>query len=103
MRIADYLNQGQANAVPLRHLESMTGLDGRTVRRLISEERRAGTPILSDNATGYFLPGNDSERERFIRSMRHRAGEIMRAADAIEKGETNDNCRNYKKDARSLF
>lgn len=85
MRIADYLNHGQANAVPLRHLESMTGLDGRTVRRLIAEERRAGTPILSDNATGYFLPSNDSERMWFVRSMRSRAKEILDAAEAVER------------------
>lgn len=85
MRIADYLIRGQANAVPLRHLEIMTGLDGRTVRRLIAEERRAGSPILSDNASGYYLPGNEAEREAFVRSMRGRAREIMEAADAVEK------------------
>lgn len=85
MRIADYLSHGHANAVPLHHLQSMTGLDGRTVRRLIAGERRSGTPILSDNATGYFLPGNDSERMRFVRSMRSRAKEILDAAEAVER------------------
>ena len=63
----------------------MTKLDGRTVRAMIAAERLAGVPILSDNSTGYFLPGNKGERERFVRSMRHRAREIERAADAIEK------------------
>lgn len=85
VKIIDLLSHGQANAVPLRDLEGMTGLDGRTVRAMISAERRAGSAILSDNATGYYLPANEEEKARFVRSMRHRAGEIMRAADAVEK------------------
>lgn len=85
MRIADLLSHGQQNAVPLRDLASMTGLDGRAVRLMIQAERLSGVPILADNSTGYYLPDSEGERERFVRSMRHRAGEIMRAAEAIEK------------------
>jgi hypothetical protein len=55
------------------------------VRTLIQAERLSGTPILSDNRVGYFLPANDEERRRFIRSMKHRAREIERVADAIEQ------------------
>lgn len=83
--IADLLCKGQQNAVPLRDLCSLTGLDGRTVRNRISAERMRGVPILSDNANGYFLPSNTEEKARFVRSMRHRAQEILRAADAVEK------------------
>lgn len=85
MRIADLLSHGQENAVPLRQLMAITGADGRTIRKKIAAERLAGAPILSDCSTGYFLPGNQWERERFVRSMRCRAREIERAADAIEK------------------
>lgn len=84
-KIADLLCRGQANAVPLRDLEGITGLDGRTVRAMISAERRAGAAILSDNATGYYLPANEEEKARFVRSMRHRAKEILCAADAVER------------------
>jgi hypothetical protein len=52
---------------------------------MISAERRAGAAILSDNATGYYLPANEEEKARFVRSMRHRAKEILCAADAVEK------------------
>ena len=83
--IARLLSHGRENAVPLRHLTAMTKLDGRTVRAMIAAERLAGTPILSDNSTGYYLPGDDAEKVKFIRSMRHRAREIERAAEAIEK------------------
>lgn len=85
LKIADLLCRGQGNAVPLRNLESMTGLDGRTIRAMIAAERRAGIAVLSDNATGYYLPANEEEKARFVRSMRHRAKEILLAADAVER------------------
>lgn len=85
MKIADLLRYGQANAVPLRDLAGITGLDGRVVRAMIAAERRAGAAILSDNVTGYYLPANEEEKARFVRSMRHRAKEILCAADAVER------------------
>lgn len=36
-------------------------------------------------ANGYYLPANEEEKARFVRSMRHRAQEILSAADAVEK------------------
>lgn len=87
MRIVDLLSQGQENAVPLRQLMVITGADGRTIREKIAAERLGGVPILSNNSTGYFLPGNKGERDRFVRSMRHRAKEIERVAEAIEQAE----------------
>ena len=83
--ISRLLSHGRENAIPLRHLTAMTKLDGRTVRAMITAERLAGVPILSDNSTGYYLPGDDAEKAQFIRSMKHRAKEIERAAEAIEK------------------
>lgn len=85
MKISDLLRYGQANAVPLRDLAGITGLDGRVVRAMIAAERRAGAAILSDNMTGYYLPANEEEKARFVRSMRHRAKEILCAADAVER------------------
>lgn len=84
--IADFLNPGQQNAVPLKHLKDLLHLDGRKIRLMIRAERLAGTPILADNQTGYYLPGSDHERAQCVRSMRRRAAEIARAADAIERG-----------------
>ena len=83
--ISRLLSHGRENAVPLRHLTAMTKLDGRTVLVMIAEERLAGAPILADNSTGYFLPASEDEKAQFIRSMKHRAKEIERAAEAIEK------------------
>ena len=84
--IADLLLPGRENAIPRRELERLTGLDGRTVRLMIERERREGRPILADNAKGYYLPATEHERAACVRSMRHRAAEILAAARAIERG-----------------
>lgn len=84
MRIADLLPYGEESGVTLRHLEKLTGLDGREVRRQIERERRAGTLIISNNKNGYYLTDDPAEAQRFARSMRHRAREILRTARAIE-------------------
>lgn len=86
-KIADLLCRGQENAIPLRDLCSITGFDGRAVRRMIEQERRTGNPILSSagGVTGYYLPGNVEEVERFVKSMRSRAREITRTANAVKR------------------
>lgn len=83
MRIADLLLEGEENAVTRQHLEQISGLTGREVQRAIQAARLKGTPILS-SSSGFFLPATEAEKERFVRSMRHRAREISRAADAVE-------------------
>ncbi len=85
MQISDILNHGQENAIPLRQIAGLTNIDERTIREKIAAERLSGVPILSDNKTGYFLPANEKEKERFVQNMKHRAKEIERAAKAVEK------------------
>ena len=87
IKIAAFLNHGQENAIPRRELEKLTGMDGRTVRLMIEQERRGGTPICTDNLTGYYLPATEEEKTACVRSMRHRAGEIMKTARAIERAK----------------
>ncbi len=83
--IAALLLAGSGNGLHLQDLVRLTGLTEREVRLQIHAERRQGVPILSDNASGYFLPGSQQEREACVRSLRHRAKEILAAARAIEK------------------
>ena len=72
-KVSDLLNRGRENAVPLRHLKKLLGVDGRTVRLMIERERRS-----------------EDEKAACVRSMRHRAGEIMRTARAIEEAAALD-------------
>lgn len=83
--ISDFLHEGRQNAVTLSTLQSLTGLDGRSIRLAIRRERLAGVPIISDNAHGYFLPGSVADLDYFARSMQHRAQEIVRIAEAAER------------------
>ena len=82
--ISRLLMEGAGNGLHLQDLVRLTGEDQRTVRKMIHEERRRGVPILSDNASGHFLPGSQQEREACVQSLRHRAKEILAAAEAIE-------------------
>lgn len=85
-KVSDFLSHGRENAVPLRHLKTLLDADGRTVRLMIQHERLTGTPICADNLTGYYLPANEEEKSACVRSMRHRAAEIIKTALAIERG-----------------
>ncbi len=85
LMVSDFLETGEGNARSIRYLKGILHRDGRTIRALIEQERRSGTLILSDNQHGYFLAANQGEVERFVRSMKHRAYEIIETARAIEE------------------
>ena len=84
--VSSLLLEGRSNALHLADLVRLTGWPERDVRKAIQRERQRGSPILSDNKSGYFLPGNEQERALCVRSLRHRAHEILRAAACIERG-----------------
>lgn len=84
--IAGLLMSGAANAISLSQLARITGMDTRTVRLLIRRDRAAGFPICVDNAHGYYLPSTEEEKSACVRSMRHRAQEVQRTAEFIERG-----------------
>lgn len=84
--IAALLPVGSGRAVSLQRLAKLTGLSTREVRRAIQRERLQGIPICADNLNGYYLAADAAERERFVRSMRHRARQIIRVARAVENG-----------------
>ena len=83
--ISSLLLEGRSNALHLADLVRLTGWPERDVRKAIQRERQRGSPILSDNKNGYFLPQSEVEKVQFVRSMRHRAKEILCAADAVER------------------
>ncbi len=85
--ISRFLLPGRRNAIGLKQLRMWTGLDSRIIRKLIEKERRGGVAILADNATGYYLAENEAEKKICVLSMRHRAGEILKTAAAIEAAE----------------
>lgn len=85
IKISDYLGHSQESAVTGRELCALTGLDHRTIRAQIEQERRAGALIVADNKNGYWVTDDPAEAQQFARSMKHRAKEILRTARAIER------------------
>lgn len=83
--VSSLLLEGRSNALHLADLVRITGWPERDVRKAIQRERQRGSPILSDNKNGYFLPQSEAEKAQFVCSMRHRAKEILCAADAVER------------------
>lgn len=82
--ISQFLSAGAGQGLHLRDLVRLTDRAEREVRQMIQAERLRGIPILADNKSGYYLPSNDAEKAAFVQSMRHRANEIHRAAEAVE-------------------
>ena len=85
--ISRLLMHGAENGLHLSDLTALTARTEREVRMMIHSERRRGVPILSNNRDGYYLPGSDAERAQCVKSLRHRANEILKAASAIERAE----------------
>lgn len=83
--ISKLLGRGPNEALTGKELANQIGEDTRTVREMIEAERRRGIPVLSDCRNGYFLPADEAEAERFVRSMRHRAHQILTTAAAVER------------------
>lgn len=82
--VCDLLLYGKQNAVSRLYLAGMTEMDERLVRKIINKLRLSGAPIISGQP-GFWLSDDPMELEDFARSMQHRAGEIARVADAVQR------------------
>ena len=82
--ISDLLHEGAETGTTLAELVQLTGEDERSIRRRIQTERKAGRLIMSDCKSGYFLPTNSLDIQRFIHSMSRRSREIAAVSRAAE-------------------
>lgn len=80
--VSSLLRHGAENATTARELSQVLGWEVRAVTRQVERERRAGIPICA-NGAGYFLPGNDVERDRYLACLAHREAEIRRTRAAV--------------------
>ncbi len=85
--VSRFLLPGRSNAITLQTLEKWMGLDERTIRRMIGEERERLVPIVADNQSGYFLAETELEKKTCVLSMLHRANEIRKTAEAIDHAD----------------
>lgn len=59
--IESYIPAGRENKISRRNLVICTGLPDRSVRRLISDARMQGIPIVGDPAGGYYMAETEED------------------------------------------
>lgn len=87
MKISDYIPYGKANAVNTEDLKAATGLDTRTIRQQIANERMQGAVICSSllsEGGGYFRPECPAEAVHYVRTELCRIESAKRALAAAE-------------------
>lgn len=87
LAVADFLGYGQEEGRAISYLQNVLNVDGRTVRQMIRKERLSGIPICEDNRSGYFLPSCERDITQCAASLRRRAAEIIKVADALEEAK----------------
>lgn len=70
--ILSILRYGKEKAIPRRELVGRVKIGEREVRKAIEIIRCTGVCVISDS-TGYYLPGNKLEIERYIRKTERTA------------------------------
>lgn len=76
--IYEILRNGEEEAISNAELSNRLGVDGRTIRKYVHDERRAGLPILS-GVRGYYLPDKDPEiaKHQLIAFQRQQRGHVL--------------------------
>ena len=88
-KISDLLGTGESQAIHVSELAKMIDADSRSVRRLVAELRRDGTPILS-NVHGYFMPADSEELKKFVAAMRRRSRSALDAISFARQKKSRD-------------
>lgn len=86
----ELIPKGQKNAISVKELSELTGLDTRSVRAVVSRIRRQNVIVCSNSdsskgKTGFFLPENDAEIEDYVRNERRKLRTYHAAVRPAEK------------------
>ena len=83
--IERFLMRGRENAMTVGELEQLTELHHRQITKAIQDARRRGIPILSTAFPGgYFIAATEEEKQRCLRSLRHRENETRKTRICLE-------------------
>lgn len=61
--VFEHIKMGKESAISLSELSALTGINKRTIKKLVQEIRDADYPVVSSCSAGYFLPRQDSEAD----------------------------------------
>ena len=88
MNIETYLRCGKEHAITREKLVEATGLSDRENRKLISDARKRGVPIISTSRSkGYYIAQNEAEKEIILRELMCKATDMLHAYWSIRWGK----------------
>lgn len=90
--ISELLNHGSDKLITTKQLESVTGLDQRTIFAEIERERREGRQILASKGTrekprGFYLPKCQEETEAYLHGKANEIIKLLETNLSIKHGK----------------
>ena len=82
--IENYIPVGRENKISRQSLSICTGLPDRTVRRLISDARMRGIPIVGDPAGGYYIAETEADIKLLLGELYSRIEKLAHCAGAVK-------------------
>lgn len=82
--IENYIPQGRENKISRESLVLCTGLPDRSVRRLISDARMQGIPIVGDPAGGYYIAETEADINLLLGELYSRIEKLAHCAGAVK-------------------
>ncbi len=82
--VYELLFTGEEYAQTGRELSAKLGITQRQLTALIEKERREGKPICANTRGkyGYYIPADKEQMQGYLRSLKHREGELARTRKA---------------------
>lgn len=81
--IENYIPVGRENKISRESLRACTGLPDRSVRRLISDARMRGLPIVGDPTGGYYMAETEEDVMLLLGELRSRIIKLSHCAGAV--------------------
>lgn len=83
--IENYIPVGRENKISRESLRACTGLPDRSVRRLISDAREHGIPIVGDPTGGYYMAETEEDIKLLLGELRSRMTKLFKCYDQVQK------------------
>lgn len=83
--IENYIPAGRDNKISRQSLSICTGLPDRTVRRLISDARMRGIPIVGDPAGGYYLAETEADVRLLLSELNSRITKLAKCTSEVRQ------------------
>lgn len=82
--IENYIPAGRENKISRQSLVLCTGLPDRSVRRLISDARMRGVPIVGDPNGGYYMAETEADINLLLGELYSRIEKLAHCAGAVK-------------------